>query len=89
VTVKGVDVEAATILITKPVGVAAEAHDRMPVILPHDRIAHWLDPDARYRDLLEPDTDALELVPVSTLVNSVKNEIRGAPSEPTFRRPCS
>lgn len=74
VTVKGKDVEAATILTTKPVGVAAEAHDRMPVILPHDRIAQWLDPNARYRDLLEPHTGDLELVPVSSRVNSVKND---------------
>jgi putative SOS response-associated peptidase YedK len=30
--------------------------------------------DNRYRDLLEPDADRLELVPVSTAVNSVKND---------------
>ena len=35
--------------------------------------AAWLDPKARYRDLLEPDAN-LEPVPVSTLVNSVKND---------------
>jgi len=75
VTVKGADVEAATILTTKPVGIAAEAHDRMPVILPSNRLAQWLDPAARYRDLLVPDTDDLELVPVSSLVNSVKNDV--------------
>jgi putative SOS response-associated peptidase YedK len=46
----------------------------MPVILPHERCAQWLDPAARYRDLLEPRVDGLELVPVSTLVNSVKSD---------------
>ncbi|MEO7036389.1 MAG: SOS response-associated peptidase [Polyangiaceae bacterium] len=74
VIVKGVETDAATILTTKPVGVAAQAHDRMPVILPHDRIEQWLDPNARYRDLLEPDAEGLELVAVSSHVNSVKND---------------
>jgi putative SOS response-associated peptidase YedK len=74
VVVKGETVEAATILTTVPRGVAAEVHDRMPVILPPESYAKWIDPAARYRDLLEPDADTLELVPVSTAVNSVKND---------------
>jgi putative SOS response-associated peptidase YedK len=65
--------DCAAILTTTPRGVAAEVHDRMPVILPKSAMGAWLDPKARYRDLLEPDA-ALELVPVSTLVNSSKNE---------------
>ena len=36
----------------------------MPVTLPADRRAAWLDPAARYRDLLEPDADTLEFVPM-------------------------
>jgi len=48
-------------------------HDRMPVILPQALRGAWLDPRASYGELLEPDAD-LELVRVSTLVNSVKNE---------------
>lgn len=75
ITVKGADIEAATILTTKPVGIAAEAHDRMPLILPQDSLAQWLDPGARFRALLERDGRMLELVPVSTLVNSVKNDV--------------
>jgi putative SOS response-associated peptidase YedK len=54
--------------------VLTEVHDRMPVILPHDALEKWLDPASRYLDLLEPDADALELVPVSALVNNVKND---------------
>jgi putative SOS response-associated peptidase YedK len=46
----------------------------MPVWLPAEFQSRWLDPNARYRELLEPDADPLELVPVSTLVNSVKND---------------
>jgi putative SOS response-associated peptidase YedK len=67
-------VDACTILTTKPKGVVTEVHDRMPVILSLDALEKWLDPDARYLDLLEADADTLELVPVSALVNSVKND---------------
>lgn len=66
--------DACCILTTTPRGVAGQVHDRMPLILPSSARAAWLDPAAHYRDLLEPDPN-LELVPVSALVNSVKNEI--------------
>ena len=46
----------------------------MPVILPVDARDKWLGPAARYRDLLEPDASNLELVPVSTRANSMKND---------------
>lgn len=65
---------AAAILTTAPRGVAAQVHDRMPVILHAELQSRWLDPTARYRELLEPDADALELAAVSSLVNSVKND---------------
>ncbi|MEI9947488.1 MAG: SOS response-associated peptidase [Pseudomonadota bacterium] len=66
-------VPACAILTTTPRGVAGEVHDRMPVILPEAARGAWLDSRARYRDLLEPDAD-LELVAVSSRVNSVKND---------------
>src|SRR6187431_3035475 len=65
---------SAAILTTAPRGVAAQVHDRMPVILSAEHQSRWLDPSARYKELLEPDADALELVAVSSLVNSVKND---------------
>ena len=65
---------SAAILTTAPRGVAAQVHDRMPVVLPPEIQSRWLDPTARYKELLAPDADALELVPVSNLVNSVKND---------------
>jgi len=74
VQIKGELVEAATILTSTPRGVAAQVHDRMPVILPAEARMAWLDPTARFRELLEPDAATLELVPVSPLVNSVKND---------------
>lgn len=52
----------------------ARPHAGDLVILPRASYAKWIDPGSRYRDLLEPDADTLELVPVSTAVNSVKND---------------
>jgi len=67
-------VPSAAILTTTPRGVAAQVHDRMPLILPAELQNAWLDPNARYKELLQPDADTLELVAVSSLVNSVKND---------------
>ena len=66
-------VDSSAILTTSPRGVAAQVHDRMPLILPADARMAWINPAVRYRELLEPDPN-LELVLVSTLVNSSKNE---------------
>jgi len=66
--------DCAAILTTTPRGVAAQVHDRMPVILPADAQNAWLNPLVSYRALLEPDADTLEIVAVSSLVNSVKND---------------
>jgi len=65
---------AAAILTTTPRGVAAQVHDRMPVVLLPEVQNRWLDPSARYKELLQPDADPLELVPISNLVNSAKND---------------
>ena len=53
-------------------------HDRMPVILPREFEASWLDPEERdtamLSELLLPyDTDRMEGYEVSTLVNSPRN----------------
>ena len=57
----------------------AEIHDRMPVVIPPEQWATWLDPAPRepgeLRALLEPREDiALAAYPVSTLVNNVRND---------------
>jgi len=67
-------VDACAILTTAARGAIGEVHQRMPVVLPPDAHARWLDPAARFKDLLEPDADSLELYPVSSLVNSVRND---------------
>jgi putative SOS response-associated peptidase YedK len=56
----------------------APIHDRMPVILPPEAWLPWLDPDEKdvgfLRSLLVPaPSGALDLYPVSSRVNSVRN----------------
>jgi putative SOS response-associated peptidase YedK len=72
----------ASVLTTSAVGVLAQVHDRMPLLLPPSAWDAWLDPDVRADDdsvaaLLAPPSAelvaALELRPVSSLVNSVRN----------------
>ena len=68
------------LVITCPAtGRLASVHDRMPVILDPEAAARWLDPNlddpAVLRALLVPYADeALELYPVSPLVNSPRND---------------
>jgi putative SOS response-associated peptidase YedK len=66
------------VLTTDAVGQLTGVHDRMPLVLPPDAWAGWLDPDsADVEGLLVPPAeslvDELELRPVSDAVNSVKN----------------
>lgn len=72
----------ASVLTTSAVGVLAQVHDRMPLLLPPSAWDAWLDPDVGADDasvaaLLAPPSDelvgALELRPVSPKVNSVRN----------------
>ncbi|MGW6337053.1 SOS response-associated peptidase [Nocardia rhamnosiphila] len=69
---------SCTILTTDAVGDLTRIHDRMPLPMPREHWDAWLDPDHRApSDLLGPPSEALvaEIAarPVSTLVNSVKN----------------
>ena len=68
-----------TIVTTRPNDFMAAIHDRMPVVIAPEHWAMWLDPAPRdpgeLRALLEPrDELALDAYPVSTLVNSVRND---------------
>src|SRR5829696_399567 len=67
-----------TIVTTRPNAFMAPIHDRMPVVVPRDAWAGWLDPAPAGRDelraLLEPRDDwALAAYPVPPLVNNVRN----------------
>jgi putative SOS response-associated peptidase YedK len=67
-----------TVVTTPAVGVLEEIHTRMPLVLPRDRWAAWLDPSrddvAELSAPTPPEVvESLELRPVSTRVNNVAN----------------
>ncbi len=70
-----------TVVTSPAVGALHEIHDRMPLVLPRDRWADWLDPAREdVEELVEPTSpevvETLELRPVSTAVNNVANNGR-------------
>jgi putative SOS response-associated peptidase YedK len=82
-----------TVVTAPAVGALREIHDRMPLVLPRDRWADWLDPARDDVEALSGPTppevvEALELRPVGTRVNNVANNGRelvervGSVSEP-------
>jgi putative SOS response-associated peptidase YedK len=67
-----------TVVTAPAVGALQEIHERMPLVLPRERWADWLDPAREdVENLVEPTppglVERLELRPVSTAVNNVKN----------------
>jgi len=71
--------ESCAIVTTSPNALAATLHDRMPVILPREHHARWLDPSsadtAALATLLAPYPDGeMEAFPVSTRVNNPRND---------------
>ena len=82
-------VETCSILTTSPNELVRDVHDRMPVVLPPDAYELWLDPGFTKREgiveLLQPlPANAMKKYPVSTRVNTVKNDDPecAAPSPP-------
>jgi putative SOS response-associated peptidase YedK len=72
-------IDSATIITTEANPLMAPIHDRMPVILPREVYDVWLDPEFKGKEpllaLLKPyPQDEMIAVPVSTLVNSPRNE---------------
>ena len=70
-----------TVVTSPAVGALSEIHDRMPLVLPPDRWAAWLDPAREDVEELTVPTppevvEGLELRPVSTAVNNVANNGR-------------
>jgi putative SOS response-associated peptidase YedK len=66
-------------IITVPANaLVSRIHDRMPAILAPDEFEGWLGEDADPRDLMRPfDPEAMVMWPVSTRVNSPKNDDPG------------
>jgi len=72
-------VDSCALITTEPNPLMARIHDRMPVILPVEWYAHWLDPlnpdPASLIAMLRPfPADHMQSHAVSTRVNSVRNE---------------
>ena len=83
--------ESCTIITTAARGIAATLHERMPVIIPPGDYDRWISSLSRdaaeLESLLHPNLqDELIPVPVSTLVNSVKNDRPEClqPADPLF-----
>lgn len=78
----GEELRSTTIITTEPNEVAAEVHNRMPVILPRDLYDAWLDPDNDDRKellsmLASYPTKEMEAYPVSRRVNRPANDEPG------------
>jgi len=76
----GDEIESCTIIVTEGNDLMKPIHDRMPVILDPTNFDFWLDPEVddvtQLRELLQPYSgNGLEAEPVSTLVNSPKNDV--------------
>jgi putative SOS response-associated peptidase YedK len=72
-------IDSATIITTEPNELMESIHDRMPVILSPDDYDLWLEPDfhgqGKLLEMLKPyPAEEMEAFPVSTLVNSPRNE---------------
>jgi putative SOS response-associated peptidase YedK len=75
----GKSITSCTIITTKPNEVTEKVHDRMPVILPENRIGMWLDRSientGELKKLLVPyEAGEMDSYAVSTVINSAKNE---------------
>jgi putative SOS response-associated peptidase YedK len=73
------DLESCTIVTTEANELMCSLHDRMPVILPEENFAQWLDPKnenvPELEALLRPyAAGEMTAFPISTLVNSPRNE---------------
>ncbi|HEV3007271.1 MAG TPA: SOS response-associated peptidase [Pirellulales bacterium] len=73
-------VDSCAIITTTANGLMARFHERMPVILPRDGYAVWLDPEFADLDhlqsLLRPSpAEGMSAQPVSRVVNNPKNDV--------------
>ncbi len=76
---EGKKIESCTIIVTGANELVGAIHDRMPVILPARDYDRWLDPQLQDPEALKPllrpyPAADMEAWPVSTLVNSPKND---------------
>src|SRR5690606_3965565 len=74
-------IQSCTIITTEANDVVKDIHDRMPVILTQESEQIWLDRSIEDSELLKTQlvsypADEMELYPISSLVNSPKNDRR-------------
>jgi len=88
VSPEGEEIRSTAILTTGPNELMEPIHNRMPVILPTEREADWLDPEASkeaLQELLVPfDADSMQERIVTKRVNNARHEgpdVQGAPEE--------
>jgi putative SOS response-associated peptidase YedK len=70
-------IETITIITTIPSPIMVDIHDRMPVMLPQEDYKRLLNPETpsdECQSLLLPFAGELEAYPISTHVNSPKND---------------
>jgi putative SOS response-associated peptidase YedK len=76
---QGNEIRSATIITTRPNGLMASMHDRMPVIIPPTAFERWLKkgdtPHEELDELIAPYPESeMEAYPVSKTVNAPRNE---------------
>ena len=74
---EGGELLSFTILTTSANPLVSSIHDRMPVILPREAEASWLDPnesEGALRSLLVPYAGEMDALPLSTAVNNPRND---------------
>lgn len=74
----GQTIHSCTILTTEANSLVKDIHDRMPVILTRENEKEWLNPTLQDKDILKSmllpyDAALMETYPVSSDVNSPKN----------------
>jgi putative SOS response-associated peptidase YedK len=79
-------IESCSILTTDANALLNEVHDRMPVIVPREQYALWLDPDVEespdLKEVMRPfDSRQMKGYPVSKTVNSPNNETSACAEE--------
>jgi putative SOS response-associated peptidase YedK len=73
-TKDGEVVENVALMTCPPQPPVDAVHDRMPLVIPRDAFARWIDPGADVSDLLRPTATTLVATPVSPFVNSPRND---------------
>lgn len=74
----GKPIESFTIITTAPNSLTEKIHNRMPVILPREDEARWLDPEfTEMSQLLTAyPANEMEAYPISNLVNNPRNDVK-------------